>query len=245
MHGWRFRPDGTCDGIPSGEVPPAAARLAAYPTTVVGGHLFFHTDPNHSAPMPFFADVRVDALVSAPPFSVDVEMPWWLVSANGFDAQHFLATHDRRLAAAPELLRSDKEFEARATFDVIGGGWRDRLTSWIAGPQVEMHVRAVGGSLVLVTSRSRRSVTYGLVSIHPRSPTSAHVRTIVWKRSRSRVLRALDALDVQVRARFIRAFIQPDIVASHGVVYDRSRTIGADAMLASYLDWLSRRDDAR
>ena len=240
LHGWRFFPDGRCAGTPSGEEPPAAARVRSYPTAVLAGHLFFHTDPGHESAPPFFDAVDPDDLLAAPPFAFEVEMPWWLVSANGFDSQHFLAAHDRRLVGSPALVRSDVVFEARAAFDVIGTGWRDRLTRLVAGPRVEMTVRSVGGGLVLVTSRVRRSVTYGLVSIHPVTASRSRVSTLIWKRAGPKLLRPFDALDVRVRANFIRAFLQPDIEAGEGIRYDRSRSLGADALLNQYLNWLSR-----
>ncbi len=245
MHGWRFRQDGSCDGIPMGGVPPATAVVTSYPVALLGGHIFFHTDRAHDEPIPFFRDTSDDALVSASPFSFDVQIPWWLASANGFDGQHFLAAHDRRLTEAPQLLCCGDDFEARAVFDVIGKSWRDRLTRLVAGPQVEMTVRSVGGSMVLVTSRTRRSVTYGLVSIHPRTPSSARVFTIVWTRARTGVLRAYDALDAHVRSRFIRAFVQPDIIASDGVTFDPTRAVKADELLSRYLEWLSTQAGTR
>jgi phenylpropionate dioxygenase-like ring-hydroxylating dioxygenase large terminal subunit len=241
LHGWRFRPDGTCESTPSGDVAPEGARVTAYPTAIVGGHLFFHVDPRHVAAMPFLDGVDAEALISAPPFAFDVAMPWWLVSANGFDSQHFHAAHDRRLIAPPEVLRADTVFEARATFEVAGGAWRDRATRLVAGRRVEMTVRSVGGTLVLVTSRFARTVTYGVVSIHPRSEARSQVRAIIWKHPRLGALRAFDALDVRVRASFIRAFLEPDIVAGEGIRYQPERTVAADALLTRYLDWVRAR----
>lgn len=242
MHGWRFRADGSCDSIPTGERVPFSARVTSYPVSVVGGHLFFHTDREHAQAMPFFRDVSDDMLVSAPPFAFDVNIPWWLASANGFDGQHFLAAHDRRLLEAPEVTENGSDFEARATFAVIGTSWRDRVTRFVAGPRVEMHVRSAGGSLVLVTSRTRRRDTFGLVSIHPRTPVSARVCVVVWTQARAGALRAFDALDAYLRARFIRAFVQADILASDGLTFEPSRAIAADALLSRYLAWLSARD---
>lgn len=244
MHGWRFREDGSCDSIPTGDRPPPWARVTSYPVAVVGGHLFFHTDRDHAQEMPFFKAVSDDALVSAPPFAFDVNIPWWLASANGFDGQHFAAAHDRRLLDAPQVIESGSDFEARATFEVIGTSWRDRVTRLVAGPRAEMHVRSAGGSLVFVTSRTNRRETFGLVSIHPRTPTSARVWVVVWTHARTGVLRAGDALDVYLRARFIRAFVQADIIASDGLSYQPARAIAADALLSRYLAWLSARDAA-
>ncbi len=241
LHGWRFAPDGTCVSTPSGDAPPEAARVTAYPTAVVGGHLFFHVEPTHGGAFPFIEGVDPEALLSAPPFTFDVAMPWWLVSANGFDAQHFHAAHDRRLVAPPQVVRADSVFEVRATFEVSGRSWRDRLTRLVAGPRVEMTVRSVGGTLVHVTSRLARTVTYGVVSVHPRSEGSSQVRTIIWKRPRSGALRAFDALDVRVRAGFIRAFLEPDVVAGEGIRYRPERTVAADALLTQYLAWVRAR----
>ena len=244
LHAWRFRPDGSCAGTPSGETPPAAARLAAFPVTMLGGHVFFHTDSCNRSAVPFFADQSPSELISAPAFRFEVEMPWWLVSANGFDAQHFLSAHDRRLVGIPEVQRADDVFEARAVFDVVGDRWRDRVTRRFSGPRVEMTVRHVGGTMVLVTSRFRRSVTYGLVSIHPCSPSRSLVHTIVWIPRRTGAARVVDPLDVRVRANFIRAFLGPDISAGEGIRFDPARTVAADALLVRYLGWVGAREHA-
>ena len=238
LHGWRFRPNGTCAGTAAGDAPPPTARVTAYPTALVGGHVFFHSDAAFAGAMPFFDGALPDALVSAPPFTFDVEMPWWLASANGFDAQHFSAAHDRRLAGVPVVTREDTEFEARTSFDVTGGAWRDRLTRLVSGRRVEMTVRSVQGTLVLVTSQFRRSVTYGVVSIHPLGAARSRICVVIWMPRRRGPLAALDALDVRIRARFIRAFVQPDIEAGDGIRYDPARTIEADALLKRYLTWL-------
>lgn len=208
LHGWRYIGDGRCVATPSGERAPEAARLVAYRTATVGGHLFFHSDPQVRGAVPFFPEVSPDALVSAPPFAFDVEMPWWMVTTNGFDTQHFLTAHDRHLVAPPEVLREDDVFEARAAFDVRPGGWRDLATRLLAGRRTEMTVRSAGGSLVLVRSRFRR---------------------------------AFDALDVRVRASFIRAFIQPDIEAGAGIRFDAARALDADALVSRYLRWQAAR----
>lgn len=241
LHGWRYTGDGRCVATPSGERAPEAARLVAYRTATVGGHLFFHTDPQVRGAVPFFPEVSPDALVSAPPFAFDVEMPWWMVTTNGFDTQHFLTAHDRQLVAPPEVLREDDVFEARAAFDVRPGGWRDLATRLLAGRRTEMTVRSAGGSLVLVRSRFRRAETFGLVSVHPRGAERSHVRVVVWMRSRRGLRRAFDALDVRVRASFIRAFIQPDIEAGAGIRFDAARALDADALVSRYLRWQAAR----
>lgn len=245
LHGWRYAGDGRCVATPSGEPPPEGARLRAYRTATLGGHLFFHTDPQASDAVPFFPDVPPEALVSAPPFAFDVEMPWWMVTTNGFDTQHFLTAHDRQLVAPPEVLREDDVFEARAAFDVRPGGWRDVFTRIVAGPRTEMTVRSAGGSLVLVRSRFRRAETFGLVSVHPRGAARSHVRVVVWMRPRGGMLRAFDALDARVRASLIRAFIQPDIEAGAGIRFDAARALHADALVSRYLRWQAVRCEGR
>jgi hypothetical protein len=67
------------------------------------------------------------------------------------------------------------------------------------------------------------------------------VHTIIWKHPRLGALRAFDALDVRVRASFIRAFLEPDIVAGEGIRYQPERTVAADALLTRYLDWVRAR----
>src|SRR5205085_2448066 len=101
-------------------------------------------------------------------FEFTVDVPWYLVSANGFDVQHFRCAHDRTLINEPEV---DKPHEfawrMRAKFRVTGGSVLDKLTRRFSGSEVEMTIENWCGNLVLVAAKFPRTTSYGMVSFIP------------------------------------------------------------------------------
>ena len=242
LHGWAYGPDGRCTDVPAGGPMPPFARQRAYPTSTLGDHVFFYAGgPTPAYPLPFFDGVTPADLRPARPFAFDLpDVPWYLVTANGFDLQHFAVAHDRRLVGPPVV--TDVAPFARqitATFDVVGRSWPDRLTRRWSGPQVTMSVTVYAGTLVLVTATFRRTTTYGLVSVTPTGPTASVATVIVWVPRRRGPAAALDRLDARVRRSFVRSFLVDDAVRSAGVRYQPSRLIDADRELAAYLRWLA------
>jgi len=252
FHGWQFDATGRCARVRSGDTPPPGARQRTFATAERGGRVFvFPGDaPNH--PLPFFDGVAPHELFAAPPFEFRLRCPWWLVGTNGFDVQHFLGAHDRRLVAPPAV--SSPHPAARrvvATFEVVGRAWRDRLTRRVSGPFVAMDVTVWAGSLVFVQARftrapggPHRTTSYGLVEIVPGTssddgePTSV-VRITIFVRKRPGVRGLIDPLDVRVRRQFIRAFLEPDARLLDGARYRPERLIAADRLMTDYLAWLA------
>ena len=243
LHGWEYGPDGQCKRIPanaSGPIPDFA-RQASFPTEARSGQVFFFNRPEARFPLPFFDGVKPPELLAAPLFEFTVDAPWWLVGANGFDAQHFRCAHDRTLCSELEV-DSPHAFawRVRAEFRVTGTNAFDRLTRLVSGRQVELTVTNWGGNLILVTARFRRTTTYGLVSLVPLEGGRTLLRDLVWVPRRRGLLGRLllDPLDVRIRRRFIREFVRADVALSHGIRYEARRMIGADKVLVDYLDWL-------
>ena len=173
-------------------------------------------------------------VVSAPPFGFGIDCPYWLVSANGFDAQHFAHAHDRRLIGSPAVT-SPHPLARRVTaeFEVVGRGWRDRLARAVAGPRVRLEATVWGGTLALVRSRTRRGVTFGLVEVRP---AGAGTRVRVWIGVRRQPgARPLAGL----RASFVRAFLAPDADLLQGAAYRPDRLTADDALLIDYFRWLA------
>jgi phenylpropionate dioxygenase-like ring-hydroxylating dioxygenase large terminal subunit len=244
LHDWQYDGDGRCVHIPAGDQtpPPPFARQAAFPSTQLGGHVVFHNAPTAAYPMPFYDGVTPDDLLPARPFDFVVDTPWYMIGANAFDLQHFRVAHDRTLVDEP-VVESPSPFARRisATYEVTGGGWRDRLTRWLSGPRVRMSITVWGGTNVLVTAKFARTTSYGMVFVRPLGECRTHLRTIVWiPRRRSGLSRqTVDALDAWVRRRFIRAFMADDAARSAGVRYNPATIIPADRTLAEYMSWLA------
>lgn len=242
LHAWEYGGDGGCVRIPATPAIPPFARQPAYPTVELGGHVVFCNAAAPPFPMPFYEGRAPGDLLAAEPFEMAAQMPWYMVGANGFDAQHFRVAHDRTLVGAP-VVDAPAPFARRisADYDVTGTSPRDRLTRRFCGPRVRMSVTVWGGTVVLVTAQFRRTTSYGMVFVRPVDPGRSHLTGIVWvPRRRSAPARALlDPLDAAVRRRFIRAFMNDDSVRAHGVGYHPATLIDADSELREYFAWLA------
>src|SRR5262245_21622745 len=141
LHGWEYGPEGVCEKIPASDTIPAFARQSSYPVSECGGHLFFFNRQQARFALPFFERVSADELLPAKPFELIADTLWYFVGANGFDIQHFRMAHDRTLMGEPKV-SSPSPFARRvlATFEVSGRSLQDRLTRFVAGPQVTMDV---------------------------------------------------------------------------------------------------------
>ncbi len=241
LHGWEYANTGVCEHIPNSQEIPLFARQPSFPITVRGGHVFFFNRPQARFEFPFFAGSCETDLLAARPFEFTVDAPWYLVSANGFDVQHFRCAHDRTLLGEP-IVDSPHPFawRLRARFQVTGESFRDRLTRWVSGSEVEMTVENWGGNLVLVTAKFRRTTSYGIVSFTPLDKDRTKVRNIVCvPRSENRIARLLvDPVDALIRRSFIRAFVRSDVNRSAGIRFRPDRMIAADKVLVEYLGWL-------
>jgi len=241
LHGWEYGRDGKCAHIPAlSEIPPFA-RQVAFPVEERGGLVFFFNRPEARFPLPFFEGRDDTELLAAPAFEFTVDAPWYLLSGNGFDVQHFRCAHDRSLVS-DVTIDSPHAFawRLRAKFRVTGNSWRDRMIRWLSGSEMEMTVENWGGNLVLVTSRFPRTCSYGLVSFVPLDKNRTWVRNIVWipRRQNTLARRWLDPLDAMIRRYFIREFVRADVNSSEGLRYHPKRMTSADKELADYLHWL-------
>ncbi len=241
LHGWEYAGDGRCEHIPATADIPSFARQAAFPVEVCGDQVFFFNRLEATFPLPFFPGVDAGDLLAAPAFEFTVLAPWYLLSANGFDAQHFRCAHDRTLVGEPVVdSRHEFSWRVRAKFRVTGDSLRDRLTRGISGSEVEMTVENWNGNLVLVAARFQRTTSYGIVSFIPIDRQRTKVRNIVLvPRSQSWIgRRIIDPLDAVIRRSFIQKFVRSDADRSDGIRFRPDRMIGADKLLVDYLAWL-------
>jgi phenylpropionate dioxygenase-like ring-hydroxylating dioxygenase large terminal subunit len=241
FHHWEFDATGRCGHIPAAAVIPDFARQLALPAVERHGGVFIFNGTEPVFPLPFFDGCTESDLATAPPFTIALDCPWYMVGANGVDVQHFRATHGRELLAPPAVYHPHR-FAHRAVtqFRVAGRGWRDWLTRRIAGDRVEMDVTDWAGTLFFVRATFRRTQTFGMVSMLPveRDRTLVHVRIAV-RQSRSRWGRLVgDPINARVRRYFVRKFLEPDIARSAGTRLDPHRLIAADQWLAQYFSWL-------
>lgn len=243
FHHWEYGTDGRCTRIPAGGALPASARQASFPAVERHGFIFVFNGPQALFPLPFFPEASPADFVAARPFSTVIACPWYLVSANHFDLQHFRAAHERRLVSEP-VVRCPHPFArfASARFAVVGNSWQDEITRRLAGADVEMAITDWCGNLMFTTATFQGTRSYGLVMTEPLSADKVLVRVLVFlPRSRYWPGRMLfDPLRLEVRRFFIRRFLRVDVGLLDGLRYSPLGLIEADRELAAHLHWLAR-----
>jgi phenylpropionate dioxygenase-like ring-hydroxylating dioxygenase large terminal subunit len=241
LHGWEFSTDGRCQKIPIQQDIPAFARQAGYPVEERNGHAFFFNQPVARFPLPFFDGVRPEELHPARAFTMDVQAPWYFVAANGFDMQHFLHAHDRRVVGEPVVDEAQGATRRiRIRMQITGASLPDRLTRRLAGPECILTVTAWSGAMTFVQAAFKRTTSYGWAALQPLPGNRTRLKIIVWAR-RSRAPGArfwLDPASAWIRSWFIRRFLTSDIERIRDVRYDPRHLLPADAHFARHLDWL-------
>jgi phenylpropionate dioxygenase-like ring-hydroxylating dioxygenase large terminal subunit len=241
LHDWQYAGDGRCVRIPASEDIPPFAKQISYPAAEIGGHVVYFNAPVADYPLPFFDGRSPGELCPAAPFDIELQTPWYLVGANGFDIQHFRIAHDRTLIDTP-VIDSPAPFARRmiATYDVTGAGFRDALTRRFAGPQVRMSVTSWAGVNICVSATFERTSTHGIVFVRALEEYRTLLRTIVWIPRHSGALgrMLIDPLAAFIRRWFIQAFLLDDAARSNGARYNPATLIDADREMKRYLDWL-------
>ena len=240
LHGWEYGPDGACEHIPATSEIPDFARQRSFPIEERGGHVFFFNRPQARFALPFFEGLDASQLLAARCFEFIVDAPWYIVSANAFDAQHYHCAHDRVLAG-DLLVDCPDPFSRRlrADFAVTGTSFQDRVTRRLSGASVNMTVTTWCGNLILVKAKFRRTTTYGVLNFVPLEGGRTWLRDIVWiRRKAGFVGHLIDKVDAEIRRYFIREFVRSDVDRSHGIRFNQNRVIPADKELVEYLNWL-------
>jgi nitrite reductase/ring-hydroxylating ferredoxin subunit len=243
FHHWEFGPDGHCVHIPACADVPGYACQRSYPVVVRHGLIFLFNGPTPLFPLPFFPGEDPDDFVAARPFGAELDCPWYMVGANAFDAQHFQGAHDRRMIGPPRV-ESVGPFARRASapFQIVGTSWRDRLTAWYGGDQVELSVTDWCGNLLYVTATFRRTRSHGMLITRPLDNGRVLAQGVVFvRRHRSLAGRwLLDPLHAEVRRYFVGQFLRADaLLGSRGFRYHPHALLPCDAELAAYFRWLA------
>lgn len=242
FHHWEFDASGSCTRIPVTEEIPVWAQQTSYPIVERHGLVFFFNAPQPLFPLPFFANCQPEDFVRARPFEAVLDCPWYMVSANAFDQQHFRAAHDRRMVGEPVVAcPGPYSRQATGTFDVCSDSLGDRITRALAGPQVTLSSTDYCGTLLFTTASFRKTRSYGMVSTEPIPGGKTRVRVVAFlPKSQTKVRRLFDPLRVEVRRFFIKKFLSSDAARLNGTRYNPNGLIAADSYLADYFTWLAR-----
>ena len=240
FHAWEYGADGRCRRIPSCPEIPAFARQTAYPAIERGGHLYVWNGPEPLLPLPFFDGFEPAALAAGRAHRFTVDSPWYMVTANGFDSQHLLSVHDRRLLGEQDVeVTGPLARRIRYAVEVTGRSASDRLLRRLAGPIARVVIDVWAGCLIFVEARFDRAVSRVLVVVRPLAPGRTELWVVPFAPRRGPLGRSLQPLELAIRGRLTAAFIGSDLDRLHGIRYDPSRLVSSDRTLSEYFHWIA------
>jgi len=233
-HQWQFRGDGRCRHAPGLDTPPAYASVRSYPVEVRHGSVFFFNDRTPRFALPFFPGLDPADFASATPFSFVAEASWIMMTAQGFDTQHFESVHDRRLLAPPRLDAPHPcARRNRYHAEIAGRSVADRLLRILAGRTVEVTITNWAGTVFLVQAEFSRACSRFLVAYRSLNARQTHCDVLVyspcgWPR---RLL--------PLRRWFTRAHLLAENQKIRGTCYAPDRLTAADTDLVRCFQWLA------
>lgn len=237
FHGWAWSADGTCAHAPGLAAPPAYARLPAWPLEERHGLLHLFLGPAPAFPLPFFPGQDPAGWEADAPLRLIADSPWYMVSANGFDEQHFAHVHGREHVSPPEV---DQPHPAARRvvhrFQVTGHSPADRLVRRLFGAGATLTFESWLGTTIVGTMRFGPFVNHLLVHVQPLGPSRCAVDFVVHlRRSWPAPVRALAR---RLLRRFTGSFFRHETRVLGGPRIDPGRLTAADALLREYLEWL-------
>ncbi len=238
FHQWQYGLDGKCVAIPCTPNIPAMARQATYTTRVRHGQVYFFYGLEPTFELPFYDQEESTKLSPSHVFKFEVEAPWYMISINSVDVQHFRTAHDRRLLDAGTILQDGLlKHQASYRFQVEGHAWSDRLTRLAGGDQVQLSITEWSGNIVLAHARLQRAETFGMLFLEPLDLHRTSAYTMVFCRvSRTWFGRKfLDPLRTRIRAVLIHKFLQADVPRMKGSHVCPQTLISEDQRVVDYL----------
>ena len=243
FHGWRFGSDGACRFIPAGDPIPSWGRQRKYPVQERYGQVFFYFGENPRFDLPSFEDVDDNELIGCAPNFFHLKVPWYLISANGFDMQHFNSGHQRQPVAPPQMETvGDAGIRIEIQLQNVGTSLLDRVAALLAGTRINLSIFTIGGNSLAVTSSLKRTKTYGFVNLIPVSERECFMVNVVMVRRKRGFLHRLflNRVNALLRREFIRRFLACEIPQLNGTEVVLAHCQPSDRELKYFLEWLTR-----
>jgi phenylpropionate dioxygenase-like ring-hydroxylating dioxygenase large terminal subunit len=243
FHGWEFDAvSGACTRVPSENQIPPHARVPVYPVVERHGLLFIFWGSEPTYPLPFFANCDEGDFVAARPIRLQVECPWYMVSANGFDVSHLEIVHHRMPVEPPQILYPDPHACHITHHYRIGGETLgDRLLRQVSGDTTRLHFTSWHGSLLFGITDSRLAPVYILSAVRPAGEEACVVDIIVYTRMQgpgSHPVLRLAPLRWLQRS-LVGRFFSHETNSLRHVRYRPDSLVESDRVLADYLSWLT------
>ena len=240
FHGWRYSPDGRCSRIPNMTSIPERARQTVYPVVERHGLLFFFNARIPLFPLPFLIDDTPADFVAAKPVSFVADCSWYMVSAHGYDSQHFATVHSRKLHG-PLQVDCPAPFARRSRYraDVLGAAYYDRLLRRFAGSTVDISITTWGGTIVTISGAFKRAISRFMICLTPLSDGKTRCDVIAFAPRANTVAGRLFAQTVGlwIRRLFTGAYLIAETESLGSPRYNPLSLVHADSEMIDYFCW--------
>ena len=243
FHQWKYGIHGSCQAIPCTDAIPGFAKQTAYPTEVRHGQIYFFYGPKPLFELPFYFDEAPTDFAFSRTFTEVVEAPWYMISINSVDIQHFRIAHDRRLISEPKIdYPNPMVHRASYLFQIEGVSWSDRITRMAGGATVQLEITEWAGNVILARATLPRAQTFGMLFLEPQTSqrTRAHIMVLARKSKSGLGRTMLDPVRTRIRALLIRRFLRSDIPRMKGSYVQPHTLISQDQAVADYMQLLCK-----
>ncbi|MFL6203651.1 MAG: Rieske 2Fe-2S domain-containing protein [Thermoanaerobaculia bacterium] len=246
FHHWRFRSDGVCIAGPDPADPCPSPRLQTYPVAERHGYLFVFSGPEPGPeplfPLPFFFGEDAEDFIAGKPFRYVSDCTWYMNAANGFDMQHFLCVHGRKLVDGCRIDCPDP-FARRNRYraGIVGSSNSDRFLRRWAGRTVDVSITSWGGPYMLMTADFPRAYSRFLIATQPLEDGRTLCEGIVFmRRSRTALMRRLwQPVSLMVRRWLTYQFVADEARSLRGVRYNPESLGRKDREMLGFFQWVA------
>lgn len=123
----------------------------SYPLLERYHHIFLFSGSFPLFEPSFFSEIDTSSFVLLPGKPISMRCPWYVVASNAFDLEHFQTVHRRSLLEPPVLEKiSPYEIRIRFISQVLGETLADRTMKYLSKNRIEVCIRCLGGTLIVV-----------------------------------------------------------------------------------------------
>lgn len=178
LHNRRISPEGQFLG--PGGAPYENLKQTIYPVEVAYGAVFVFLGGTPGGPVARPDNIEPDQLLMKPAGQFVSDANWYGMVANGFDMEHLLSVHKRRLKEDAVISQPDPlSYRLSYRTEVTGTSLADRLIKWMSNNDVRASMTAVRGTTMIVQSEAGLVPTTFLLSLCPDSAGGTLVRGFV------------------------------------------------------------------
>ncbi len=239
FHGWEYDGSGRCQRIPAQDTIPEFAQVPACSLRERHGlvHAFRGAEP--SFPLPFFDGIDPADMVASPPFRIEANCPWYLVGANGFDAQHFESIHGRKPIG--EAAVDEPHPRARRVvhqFHVTGSALQDRVSRLLWGKEASLSFTSWNGNVIVGTMTFSGFVSYLIIYVQPLGSARCVADFVSYRPKAGLLGRLLRPLTNAILRRVTLSFFQHEVDVLGQAHLNPARLVESDWLLRDYMTWL-------